>query len=92
MIEACDAEEAIEVLQAVPAIALVFSDVRMPGSLDGVGLARWLAQWRPRVPVILATGDMGKTYAAEELCVAHFFLKPYALDDVSRKVHDLLRA
>jgi CheY-like chemotaxis protein len=91
VIEACDAEEAIEVLQAVPAIALVFSDVRMPGSLDGVGLARWLAQWRPRVPVILATGDMGKTYAAEELCVAHFFLKPYALDDVSRKVHDLLR-
>ena len=91
VIEACDAEEAIEVLQAVPAIALVFSDVRMPGRLDGVGLARWLAQWRPEIPVVLATGDMGKTHAAEKLCVAHFFLKPYALDDVSRKVHDLLR-
>ena len=92
VIEACAAEESLEVLEAVPDIALVFSDVRMPGRLNGVGLAGWLAQHRPGIPVILATGDMGKTYAAEELCGAHFFLKPYALEMVGRKVRELLRS
>ena len=41
--------------------------------------------------VIEATGDMGEIYAAEELCVAYFFLKPYAPGDVARKVHGLPR-
>lgn len=91
VIEACDAEEAIEVLEAVRDIALVFSDVRMPGRLNGIGLAQWLSQHRPDVPVVLATGDMGKTYAVKDLCGAHFFLKPYSLDAVGQKVEELLR-
>lgn len=91
VIEACDAEEAIEVLEAVPDIALVFSDVRMPGSLNGIGLVQWLSRSRPGIPVILATGDMGKAYAANELCGAHFFPKPYSLDAVGQKVRELLQ-
>ncbi len=90
VIEACDAEEAIEVLRAVPSVALVFSDVRMPGPMDGLGLAGWLAEHRPGLPVVLATGDLGKTVAAEELCGAHFFLKPYSFEGVARKVRELL--
>ena len=92
VIEACNAEEAIEVLEAVPDIALVFSDVRMPGSLNGIGLVQWLSQYRAGIPVILATGDMGKAYAASELCGAHFFPKPYSLDAVGQKVQELLQS
>ena len=90
VVEACDAAEAVEVLEALPHVALVFSDVRMPGEMDGIGLARWLADHRPGLPVILATGDLGKTYAAEELCGAHFFLKPFSFEAVGEKVRGLL--
>ena len=51
-------------------IDLVFSDIRMPGALDGYGLARWIMENRPDLPIILATGDLGKQNAAAELRAA----------------------
>lgn len=39
-------------------IDIVFSDVMMPGRMDGVELARWLAEHHPRLPVVLTSGYM----------------------------------
>ncbi|MFC5085869.1 response regulator [Microvirga arabica] len=55
--EAVNAGEALEVLQSsrVP-IDVVFSDVQMPGEIDGFGLARWVRANKPGVQVILTSG------------------------------------
>ena len=74
------ADRAIHLLEHGQAADLVFSDVRMPGERDGYGLARWIAENRPNIPVILTTGDIGKENAAALLCHTEMLGKPYELD------------
>ena len=55
VIEAANADEAIIILeQANLKIDIVFSDIEMPGSMDGFGLSRWLRHNKPELKVILA--------------------------------------
>jgi two-component system, response regulator PdtaR len=56
VIEAGNADEAIRVMGAGIRIDIVFSDVNMPGSMDGFGLAQWLRQERPDLKIILTSG------------------------------------
>ena len=86
---AASGDEAVELLKKNSAIDLVFSDVRMPGTLDGFGLARWIMDHRPGLPVLLASGDLGKINATREL-VAEIVRKPYDFDMVVRKMHAAL--
>jgi DNA-binding NtrC family response regulator len=54
VLSASSAEEAIDALrQYALEIDIVFSDVRMPGPMDGFGLAAWIRKHRPEVAVIL---------------------------------------
>jgi DNA-binding NtrC family response regulator len=79
VIEAVSADEAIVVLAAETVrIDIVFSDVEMPGSMNGFGLAKWLREHRPRLPVILA-GNVDKApEAAADLCeYGPMLSKPY---------------
>ena len=82
-------DEAVALLEKNFSIDLVFSDVRMPGTLDGFGLARWIMEHRPGLPVLLASGDLGKISATREL-VAEIVPKPYEFDVVVRKMHAAL--
>jgi CheY-like chemotaxis protein len=50
-----DAEEALREVER-DGVDLVFSDIVMPGKMDGLGLARRLREIRPDLPVLLATG------------------------------------
>lgn len=68
VLEASNADEAIAVLQAEQAVELVFSDVQMPGSTDGFGLARWVRANRPTIKVILTSGVARSCAVAGELC------------------------
>jgi CheY-like chemotaxis protein len=79
--EAGHAAEAIEIVQQpVVQIDLVFSDMRMPSEIDGFGLSRWIRENCPSLPVILASGDVGKANIAHELCANEpFLIKPYDL-------------
>ena len=43
-------------IENIPAIALVLSDVVMPGAMDGRALARFVRRFRPEVPVVLMSG------------------------------------
>ena len=54
--EAGDAGEALEVLERRPAIGVVFTDVNMPGEMDGLGLAHEVSASRPDVKIIVTTG------------------------------------
>ena len=55
VIEAVNADEAIEVLRGLTPDAII-SDVRMPGSMDGMGLLAAVRKASPNLPVILMSG------------------------------------
>jgi CheY-like chemotaxis protein len=94
VIEAVSADEAILVLeQGEVLVDVVFSDVEMPGSLDGFGLNRWVREKRPDVPVILAGTPARASEAAADLCRSGPDLaKPYepqlVLDRIRRLIAD----
>jgi DNA-binding NtrC family response regulator len=89
-ISAENADEAMVLIQGGMAVDLVFSDVRMPGRLDGCALARWILENRPELPVILATGDLGKANAAAGLSGIETFAKPYDFDAAVKKIRDTI--
>jgi CheY-like chemotaxis protein len=87
-----DAAEAISIIEnSGVKIDLVFSDVFMPGSMDGFGLKRWLRTNRPNLPIILASDDSKKADAAGELCESGPLMsKPYDLETVVTRVRTIL--
>jgi DNA-binding NtrC family response regulator len=89
--EAACAADAIAILQEPGCpVNLVFSDVRMPGELDGLGLSKWVFENRPNIPVILASGDLGKETAMKDLCGVEALAKPYNFDAAADKIRDLI--
>ena len=71
--------------------AVVFTDVNMPGSLNGFGLAQWVRRERPDVRVILTSGITRTAEEARDLC-AHgpFMAKPYDHGELARHIRALL--
>ena len=53
---AASATEALKLLEADNHVALVLSDIVMPGALDGLALARQIKERLPSIPVLLTTG------------------------------------
>ena len=96
VIEAANADEALQVLQeAEVAIDVVFSDVEMPGSLDGFGVAQWVRRNRPGVEVILAGSPSRAANAAADLCNSgpgSLLDKPYEPQTVLDEIRRLLAA
>ncbi len=91
VVEAGSAEEAIQVLRNEEPIHVVFTDVCMPGSLDGFGLAQWVRRERPGVKVILASGVTRTVQAAGDLCDdGSLMAKPYDPRQVERRIRLLL--
>ena len=80
---AADASEAIGKIIDHPQIALVFTNIRMPGPLDGRDLVLWLRLNRPHIIVMIATGGLVRMESMRELPVACAFLKPYKPQAVS---------
>lgn len=71
-----DADEAIRILESRSDIDLVFTDVQMPGSMDGIKLAHYIRERWPPVKLILASGNA----ILEESILptgSGFFAKPY---------------
>jgi len=91
VLEAGDAHEAIDVVDHAEHVDLVFSDVRMPGELDGVGLAHWVHMHRPELPVLLTSGYDPKGWLAGEFGHdVRLIQKPYSQDQVLRQIRRLL--
>ncbi len=84
-----NADQAMPLICGGAEIDLVFSDVRMPGTMDGCALARWILENRPDLPVILTTGDLGQADATD-LSGVEIFPKPYAFDAAVRKIRDAI--
>lgn len=90
VIEAANADEALIVLQEPDLkIDIVLSDVEMPGSMDGFGLAHWIRDHKPAIPIILVGSPPAAVDAAADLCESGPMLaKPYdqqiLLDQIRR--------
>jgi CheY-like chemotaxis protein len=57
-VEAVDADEAFAILQARSDIALLFTDIQMPGSMDGLQLAHAVHERWPLLKIILVSGQL----------------------------------
>lgn len=55
-LEACDADEAIRILESRSDIDLVFTDVQIPGTMDGIKLSHYIRDRWPPVKLIVASG------------------------------------
>lgn len=75
-----DAMSALRELKQV-AIDVVFSDIVMPGPMDGLGLLRTINEKYPELPVVLATGYSNR--AATSDVPAPVLRKPYQIQDLS---------
>jgi DNA-binding response OmpR family regulator len=90
--EAGTADEAVDVL--LPSenhIDCVFSDVAMPGRMDGFGLLQWATANRPGLPVLITSGDARRRRTAREV-YAHtqFVDKPYDYDATVARIRALI--
>lgn len=75
-LEASDADEAIRFLESRDDIDLVFTDVQMPGTMDGVRLSHYISGRWPPVKLLLVSGNA----ILEESSLpvgSRFFQKPY---------------
>jgi len=86
VIECGDADEALEVLQSGTKVALLFSDIRMPGSMDGIGLAEVVRNQFPGLKIVLTSAERPPR---DVLCDA-FYAKPWDVSHVIRGVKSLL--
>ena len=58
VIQAANADEAIAILTARPDIHVVFTDIQMPGSMDGLKLARFVRDRWPPIKIIATSGHV----------------------------------
>jgi two-component system, response regulator PdtaR len=85
VIEAANADEALSYFHTGAKIDLLFSDVQMPGSMDGVELAQRISRGYPSVRIILTSAHTGPT---DHLDL--FLPKPYDFDRAVSVVFETL--
>jgi two-component system, response regulator PdtaR len=88
VIECSDAEEALDILRSGTAVALLFSDVRMTGSMDGVRLAKIARSEYPDLKIALTSAER----LPKDACCDAFYPKPWDSGHVTRGIKSLLVA
>lgn len=87
--EARDADEAIRLLETHDEIRLVFTDIDMPGSMDGIRLAAVVRDRWPPVEIIVTSGKRAPEAGALPMG-SQFLPKPYTSSSVVSAVQGLL--
>lgn len=89
--ETRSADEAVVLMENGLRVDMVFSDVNLPGTLNGIGLVRWLRNHRPETPVLLTSGAITTQDVPADLRgTCELLLKPYDIDEVVRRIEPLL--
>jgi CheY-like chemotaxis protein len=89
VVEAANADEAIEILESRPDITVVFTDIQMPGSMDGLKLARAVRGRWPPIKIIATSGHVhiGEIDLPEG---GRFLPKPYSSEQVTGVLRELM--
>jgi CheY-like chemotaxis protein len=90
VLEAANAAEALECLEGETEVVVLFTDVNMPGTPDGLGLARLVKSRWPEVKILVASGNVRP--GPDDLPEKGMFLsKPYRANDLLSLVHQLTK-
>lgn len=88
-LEAANADEAIQLLEARSDISLVFSDVHMPGTMDGIRLVHYIRRRWPPVQLMVASG-IAIANESDLPPGTGFFRKPYVDHAIADEMKRLL--
>ena len=86
---AATGEEALRLIELDESFDVLFADVRLPGRLDGLALARRARELRPDLPILLTSGHI-TAIDGSGLPGARFLPKPYGLAQVSAELRALV--
>jgi CheY-like chemotaxis protein len=88
VVEAANADEAIAILEARPDIHVVFTDIQMPGSMDGLKLARFVRGRWPPIKIVATSGfvNVGKDDLPDG---SRFLTKPYRPEQIVATLREL---
>lgn len=88
-IEAVSADEAIGILEARDDISLLFTDIQMPGSMDGLKLAHSVHTRWPHIKIILVSGQIVVT-DADKPDDSRFFAKPLQIPQMILQLQEMV--
>lgn len=90
-LEAANADEAIAILEERPEIRVVFTDIQMPGSMDGVKLAAAIRGRWPPIKIV-ATSGMVRLSSDDLPSGSRFLPKPYSASEIVGALRELIGA
>jgi len=90
-LEACDADEAVALLESRTDIAVLFTDINMPGSMDGLKLAHAVRDRWPPIKILLVSGQI-RPQESELPLNSCFVPKPYGIDAMVAELRSLVRS
>lgn len=86
VLEAVDADHAISLLESVPGITVVFTDIQMPGSMDGLLLAAVVRDRWPPIALLVTSGKL-RPASSDMPIGARFLSKPYLPSELQDHLH-----
>ena len=89
-VEAVDADEAVAILESRSDIALMFSDIQMPGTMDGLTLAHIVHKRWPPIRIILVSGQL-KLETFDMPPGSRFFEKPLEAKVMMAQMRNMIR-
>jgi two-component sensor histidine kinase/CheY-like chemotaxis protein len=90
-VEAVNADEAISILESRSDISLLFTDIQMPGSMDGLKLAHAVHDRWPGIKIILVSGRV-KPSETERPADSRFFGKPLGVEQMIAELQGMVGA
>jgi two-component system, response regulator PdtaR len=85
VVECSSADEALVLLCSGVLVDLVFTDIRMPGEMDGLDFAKWVQTERSNIPVIVTSAEQPRHDVN-----APFIPKPYSHQNVIQRIRSSL--
>jgi two-component sensor histidine kinase/CheY-like chemotaxis protein len=90
-VEAVNADQAISILESRSDISVLFTDIQMPGSMDGLKLAHAVHDRWPGIKIILVSGLVTPS-DAETPADSRFFGKPLGVEQMIAELQDMVGA
>lgn len=91
VLAANNAAEAMDILTANATIHILFTDIDMPGSMDGLKLAKAVRNRWPPIKIIVTSGHL-RLVAGAMPAGSRFLGKPYLPDNVAAAVREMMAA
>ena len=90
IVSAADGYQARDVINGSEHLDLLFTDIQLPGDLDGLDIARMLRERYPLIPIIFTTGQPDRMAGWTVGPRDHFVAKPYRPFAIIALIHKLL--